>query len=63
MPETTFDPRRALFDCGQDDCNVTVNIGPHGKLECMLCQTYLEVVDHTILHMVTHGIGTVICHC
>lgn len=62
-PETTFDPSKTLFDCGQDDSNVTVNIGPHGKLECMLCQTYLEVVDHTILHMVTHGIGTVICRC
>lgn len=56
---TTFDCSKASVDCGQ----VTVNIGPDGKVECMLCQTYLEVVDHTTLHMVTHGIGTVICRC
>ena len=28
----------------------------------MLCRTYLDV-EHTTLHMVTHGIGTVICKC
>jgi len=49
--------------CGQDDSAVTVKIGPNGKVECMLCRTYLEVVEHTTLHMVTHGIGTVICRC
>lgn len=56
---TAFDRSKALVDCGQ----VTVNIGPDGKVECMLCRTYLEMVDHTTLHMVTHGIGTVICRC
>lgn len=63
VAETTFDLSKALLDCGQDDSPVTVNIGPHGKLECLLCQTFLEVVDHTTLHMVTHGIGTIICRC
>ncbi|XP_021927281.1 zinc finger protein 77-like [Zootermopsis nevadensis] len=60
---TTFHPNKTSLGCGQDDSVVTVNIGPDGKVECMLCRTYLEVVSHTTLHMVTHGIGTVICRC
>lgn len=60
---TTLHPNKTLLGCGQDAPAVTVNIGPDGKMECMLCRTYLELVSHTTLHMVTHGIGTVICCC
>ncbi|XP_069677217.1 zinc finger protein 100-like isoform X2 [Periplaneta americana] len=47
----------------QEDLAATVSVGPDGKVECMLCRTFLDAVDHTTLHMVTHGIGTVICRC
>ncbi|XP_067007822.2 zinc finger protein 124 isoform X2 [Anabrus simplex] len=46
-----------------EENRATVSIGPDGKVECKLCQSYLEAVEHTTLHMVTHGIGTVICNC
>lgn len=60
---TTSHPNKTSPGCGKDDSAATVNIGPDGKVECLLCHTYLDVVGHTTLHMVTHGIGTVICRC
>nr|CAD7437865.1 unnamed protein product [Timema bartmani] len=41
----------------------TVTVGPDNKVECMLCQCFLEAAEHTTLHMVTHGIGTIVCRC
>ncbi|PSN35646.1 hypothetical protein C0J52_22040 [Blattella germanica] len=69
-------PKFVCMDCERivsnfsDFCNMvqnkepsaTVHIGPDGKVECVLCQTYLDT-EHTTLHMVTHGIGTIICRC
>ncbi|KAK7872467.1 hypothetical protein R5R35_014261 [Gryllus longicercus] len=49
--------------CAVSESNATVSVGPDGKVECKLCLNYLEAVEHTTLHMVTHGIGTVICCC
>nr|CAD7430344.1 unnamed protein product [Timema monikensis] len=41
----------------------TVTVGPDNKVECMLCQCFIEAAEHTTLHMVTHGIGTIVCRC
>ncbi|XP_063231000.1 zinc finger protein 316-like isoform X2 [Bacillus rossius redtenbacheri] len=41
----------------------TVMVGPGSRLECTLCGTLIDAAEHTTLHMVGHGIGTVICQC
>ncbi|KAJ9599763.1 hypothetical protein L9F63_026389 [Diploptera punctata] len=56
-----FHSQKSSLACSQDS-GATVHIGLDGKVECILCRTYLDV-EHTTLHMVTHGIGTVICMC
>lgn len=42
---------------------VTISVGADGKIRCESCNTYLEVVQLSVLHMVTHGLGTVFCCC
>lgn len=54
---------RNALGLSESESTATVSVGPDGKVECKLCQNYLEAVEHTTLHMVSHGIGTVICHC
>lgn len=42
---------------------VIISVGSDGKIRCDSCNTYLEVVQLSVLHMVTHGLGTVFCCC
>lgn len=42
---------------------VTISIGADGEIRCDSCTTYLEVVQLSVLHMVTHGLGTVFGCC
>ncbi|CAH0390743.1 unnamed protein product [Bemisia tabaci] len=42
---------------------VVISVGSDLKILCEDCQTYLEVRELATLHLVTHGLGNVICSC
>ncbi|XP_022195572.2 zinc finger protein 708 [Nilaparvata lugens] len=46
---------------GTESVNVTV--ASDGKFKCEICETSLDNVQTMTLHMVTHGLGTVVCRC
>uniref|UniRef100_A0A1B6L011 Protein krueppel n=1 Tax=Graphocephala atropunctata TaxID=36148 RepID=A0A1B6L011_9HEMI len=66
--EKTQDKAQKKTDChvsgvSSDGSPVVISVGGDGQVKCEECQSNLETGQLINLHMVTHGLGSVLCAC
>lgn len=69
IPLNVFDPQELhsnpIHSTNSNNPTIvsTVSFSSDGQLECLLCQNYFSSIEPTTLHLVSHGIGTIIACC
>lgn len=52
-----------LTGTSSDGSPVVISVGANGHVKCEDCQSNLVMSELATLHMLTHGLGSVLCAC